>query len=148
MITNGAGSVPGQFLNSSQLAARPRPIGQAGTAAGQSASQTKTYSPKELAFEQLLKERLAETEEKSSLQFSRHAAQRIQQRGIVMDTRKMEELSQAVEKARSKGAKDVVVIGRDEAYIVNVPNNTVITTVSGREMKENIFTNIDSAVIL
>ncbi|WP_434084601.1 hypothetical protein [Lacrimispora xylanisolvens] len=34
------------------------------------------------------------------------------------------------------------------AFIVNVPNNTVVTTMSGNEMKENIFTNIDSAVLL
>ena len=57
-------------------------------------------------------------------------------------------LNQAVKKAQAKGAKDVVVIGESGAFIVNVPNNIVVTTMSGAEMKENIFTNIDSAVLM
>lgn len=60
----------------------------------------------------------------------------------------LDNLQSAVEKARIKGAKDVVVISDKGAFIVNVPNNTVVTTMSGNEMKENIFTNIDSAVLL
>lgn len=138
MITNVTGSNPLQG----------QPIGRGSSIGNQGNASARTYSPQELAFEQLLKQRLSEQEKSSTLQFSKHATQRIEQRGIIMDTQKMSDLTQAVEKARSKGARDVVVIGRDEAYIVNVPNNTVITTVSGSEMKENIFTNIDSAVIL
>ena len=48
----------------------------------------------------------------------------------------------------SKGARDVVIIGKDGAFIVNVPHNLVVTTMNGTEMKDNIFTNIDSAVLL
>lgn len=57
-------------------------------------------------------------------------------------------LDEAVQKARTKGSKDVVVIGDRGAFIVNIPNNTVITMMTEREMKENIFTNIDSAVLI
>ena len=57
-------------------------------------------------------------------------------------------LDEAVQKARTKGSKDVVVIGDRRAFIVNIPNNTVITMMTEREMKENIFTNIDSAVLI
>ena len=60
----------------------------------------------------------------------------------------MDDLNNAVEKAKQKGAKDVVIIGPKEVFIVNVPNNIVVTTLSGAEMKNNIFTKIDSAVIL
>ena len=60
----------------------------------------------------------------------------------------LSDLNQAVQKAQAKGAKDVVVIGKSGAFIVNVPNNVVITTMSGAEMKDNIFTNIDSAVLI
>lgn len=60
----------------------------------------------------------------------------------------MQDLSNAVEKARAKGARDVVIIGEKGAFIVNVPNNVVITTMAGAEMKDNIFTNIDSAVLM
>ena len=43
---------------------------------------------------------------------------------------------------------NVVIIGKDGAFIVNVPHNLIVTTMNGNEMKENIFTNIDSAVLL
>ena len=60
----------------------------------------------------------------------------------------MQNLNNAVQKAKAKGARDVVIIGENGAFIVNVPNNVVVTTMSGREMKDNIFTNIDSAVLM
>ena len=60
----------------------------------------------------------------------------------------LSDLNQAVGKAREKGAKDVVVIGQQGAFIVNIPNNVVVTTMTSQEMKQNIFTNIDSAVLL
>ncbi|MCI8640025.1 MAG: flagellar biosynthesis protein [Coprococcus sp.] len=84
----------------------------------------------------------------SSIQFSKHAAQRVQERGIEMTDNLLADLNQAVQKAKAKGAKDVVIIGENGAFIVNVPNNIVVTTMSGREMKDNIFTNIDSAVLM
>lgn len=80
--------------------------------------------------------------------FSKHAAQRVQERGIQMTDNLLQDLNNAVQKAKQKGAKDVVVIGRNGAFIVNVPNNVVVTTMSEKEMKENIFTNIDSAVLM
>lgn len=87
-------------------------------------------------------------EEKNKVQFSKHASQRVQERGIEMTDSLLSDLNRAVQKARDKGAKDVVVIGEKGAFIVNVPNNVVVTTMSGTEMKENIFTNIDSAVLM
>ena len=98
-----------------------------------------------VGFEQLLQERL---QEKEQLQFSKHAKERIDQRGIEVTSTLMDDLNNAVAKAKQKGAKDVVIIGPKEVFIVNVPNNIVVTTLSGAEMKNNIFTKIDSAVIL
>ncbi len=89
-----------------------------------------------------------EVGKQQNIQFSKHAAQRVQERGIEMTDGLMQDLNKAVEKARAKGAKDVVVIGENGAFIVNVPNNVVITTMAGTEMKDNIFTNIDSAVLM
>lgn len=89
-----------------------------------------------------------ESDKAQSVQFSKHAAQRVQQRGIEVTDTLMQNLNQAVRKAQEKGAKDVVVIGESGAFIVNVPNNIVVTTMSGAEMKDNIFTNIDSAVLM
>ena len=60
----------------------------------------------------------------------------------------IEQLNTSADSARLKGAKDVVMIGREAAFIVNIPNNVVVTAMNGNEMKNNIFTNIDSAVLL
>lgn len=91
-------------------------------------------------FGQLLRSRV---EANDGLRFSKHAAERVSQRGIEMSETFLGKLEAAVEEARSKGAKDVVIISDKGAFIVNVPNNTVVTTTSG-----HIFTNIDSAVVL
>ena len=101
-----------------------------------------------VGFEQLLQERIQQTQQTQELQFSKHAKEKIDQRGIEMTSTLMNDLNNAVAKAKQKGAKDVVVIGPKEVFIVNVPNNIVVTTLSGAEMKNNIFTKIDSAVIL
>ena len=97
------------------------------------------------SFSTLLKEELDRSE---GVRFSKHAAQRVAERGIEVSDRLMSDLNQAVEKAKAKGATDVVIIGKDGAFIVNVPHNLIVTTMNGNEMKENIFTNIDSAVLL
>lgn len=127
------------------------PINQINQLSRSAASGThtsgKVYSQNELAFEKLLKEQLSQRNN-TELQFSKHAAARVEQRGIDVNDGLMTDLQNAVEKARSKGAKDVVVIGQNGAFIVNVPNNIVVTTMSKQEMKDNIFTNIDSAVIM
>jgi flagellar operon protein len=56
-------------------------------------------------------------------------------------------LNQAVDRAESKGAKESLVLMDQLALIVSIKNRTVITAVDGESMKENVFTNIDSAVI-
>ena len=97
------------------------------------------------SFESLLRERL---DGNHPLRFSKHAEERINQRGIEISETLLDNLKGAIEKAREKGAKDVVIIDSKGAFIVNIPNNTVVTTISESELKENIFTNIDSAVII
>ena len=98
-----------------------------------------------IGFEKLLQQQLQQKEE---IQFSKHAKERIDQRGIEVTPSLMNDLSNAVAKAKEKGAEDVVIIGPKEVFIVNIPNNIVVTTMSENEMKNNIFTKIASAVIL
>lgn len=89
-------------------------------------------------------------QEKASvgLNFSKHAARRMNERGIAVDSQLMSNLEHAVEDARRKGARDVAIIGQQGIFIVNVPNNTVVTTMSQDDMRERVFTNIDSAVLM
>lgn len=85
---------------------------------------------------------------KDSLNFSKHAAKRMDERGMTIDNQLLGNLEHAVEEARKKGSRDVAVIGSQGVFIVNVPNNTVVTTMSQDDMKDRIFTNIDSAVLM
>ncbi len=98
---------------------------------------------KQAEFGKLLQEKA-----KVGLNFSKHAAKRMNERGIAVDNQLMSNLEQAVEDARKKGARDVAIIGAQGIFIVNVPNNTVVTTMSQNDMRERVFTNIDSAVLM
>ncbi len=91
---------------------------------------------------------LRKSMENDGVQFSKHALARMNERGVNFTEDLISDLNGAIEKAREKGAKDVVIIGAESAFIVNIPNNVVITTMNSGEMRNNIFTNIDSAVLI
>lgn len=80
--------------------------------------------------------------------FSKHARERAEERGIELTPNLMERLSNSVEKAQEKGATNILAFDDSRAFIINIPYGRVITTMSQEEMKENIFTNIDGAVLL
>ena len=81
------------------------------------------------------------------LAFSGHAKQRIEQRGIAVDAQTISRLSGGVQRAADKGSRSALVLVDDAAFVVSVPNKTVITAVDREHMREQVFTNIDSAVI-
>lgn len=82
------------------------------------------------------------------LKFSAHAQTRLNSRDIALTQEDMEKLESAVAKAEAKGAKESLVLMRDMAFIVSIRNKTVITAVHNDQLKDNVFTNIDSAVIV
>jgi flagellar operon protein len=81
------------------------------------------------------------------IQFSKHAQERLQTRNITLSDDEMRRLGDAVEKAGSKGGRDSLVLMDGKAFIVNVPNRVVVTALDGAALKDNVFTNIDSAVV-
>jgi flagellar operon protein len=81
------------------------------------------------------------------LKFSAHASSRLKSRNIEMTPDIMGKLEKAVEGAQNKGARDSLILVKDLAFIVNIPNKTVITAMDGESIKDNVFTNIDSTVI-
>ncbi len=83
----------------------------------------------------------------TNLQFSRHALARVQRRGIALDPPTLARLSAGVSQAAAKGSRDSLVLVDGTAFVVSVANRTVITAVGSQQMKDNVFTNIDSAVI-
>jgi flagellar operon protein len=81
------------------------------------------------------------------LQFSGHATQRLQRRGIEMQDGTLERLERGLGRAASKGSRSSVVFVDGTAFLVAVPTRTVITVLGPEHMREHVFTNVDSAVI-
>ena len=85
---------------------------------------------------------------RQDLRFSKHAAGRLEERNIALSDEQMIRLNDAARKASEKGIKESLVIVDSLAFIVNVPNNTVVTALDRTDSEDNVFTNIDGAVIV
>ena len=84
----------------------------------------------------------------AALKFSAHAVERMRSRGITFAPETMKKIESAVAKAAQKGSKDALVLTGESALIVSVKNATVVTVMDKSAMRENVFTNIDSAVVI
>lgn len=118
----------------------PQPVypgGQPATKSKHSAPATGTN------FDALLRDKMAP----ESVKFSRHASERMQSRGIAFNPQQLQRLESAIEQINSKGGRESLVMLDDTALVVSVKNDTVVTVVSKDQLKNNVFTNIDSAVI-
>lgn len=82
-----------------------------------------------------------------SVSFSRHALERLQRRGIELGEQQLDRLGDGVDRAAGKGSRASVVFVDGTAFVVAVPKRTVVTAVDPEHMREQVFTNIDSAVI-
>jgi flagellar operon protein len=82
------------------------------------------------------------------LKFSSHALNRIKDRSIAMSDDLRGKLEKAVETAAQKGSKESLILSDDAAFIVSVKNKTVITVLDRNQMNGNVFTNIDSTVVI
>ncbi len=111
-----------------------------GTAAvGTGANVRSTEKSGSGTFGAMLQERIS---------FSKHAMKRAEERGIQVTDSLVDKLSQSVEKAQEKGATNILAFDANQAFIINIPYGRVITTMSQEEMQDNVFTNIDGAVLL
>ena len=82
------------------------------------------------------------------VKFSAHALDRLRVRNINLSADDRNRIIEAISRAESKGAKDSLVLVRGAALIVSVSNRTVVTALDREEMNGNVFTNIDSAVVM
>ena len=85
-------------------------------------------------------------EELEKVKFSSHAMKRLETRNIQLSDSEINKIQDAVQKAENKGSKDSLVMMNNTAFIVNIPNRTVVTALPVDGSNENIFTNIDSVV--
>jgi flagellar operon protein len=84
----------------------------------------------------------------SALRFTKHAGERLEQRDIQLSQEQMTRLEEGTQKANSKGIKESLVLLDDMAFIVNTQSRTVITAMYQESGEDNIYTNIDGAVII
>ena len=101
---------------------------------------------KGVSFEEIWKQKTGEAE--VELRFSKHAANRLADRQLTLSKEQLNRLTEGAKKAGEKGIRESLVMVDQLAFIVNVPNNTVITAMDQSQANENIFTNIDGAVIM
>jgi flagellar operon protein len=90
----------------------------------------------------------AKKPEAPQLKFSNHAIERMHSRGISYSPDDLNRLGEAIQKAAAKGSKDTLVLMDSSALIVSVKNNTVVTVMDKNALKENVFTNIDSTIVM
>jgi flagellar operon protein len=97
------------------------------------------------SFADALKSKL----DNSRVDFSNHAIRRLDSRGVeIVENDKLERLGEGVRIAAEKGSRDALILVDSTAFVVSVMNNKVITTMEMEELKGNVFTNIDSTVIM
>lgn len=82
------------------------------------------------------------------LKFSVHAQERLRLRNIRMGAQDIERLKQAVDRVAERGGRESLVLTPHTAFLVSVSNRTVITAIGSENLKDKLFTNIDSAVIV
>lgn len=86
--------------------------------------------------------------EASPLKFSKHASARLSERNISLSGSQLDRLNAGTQAAGEKGINESLVLMDQLAFIVNVKNQTVVTAMDQRETMQNVFTNIDGAVIV
>lgn len=84
----------------------------------------------------------------SGLKFSNHAIDRMQARGVRFTPEELGRIESAVTKAEGKGAKNTLLLTDAAAMIVSIKDKTVVTVMDKTNLKENVFTNIDSTVVV
>lgn len=114
--------------------------GRIGPAVTQQHKPQSSKSNEQISFQDLL--------QNSLVRFSNHAVKRLEQRGLDLKPEQLQKIENAINDVAAKGGKESLILLKDMALIVNVNNRTVVTAMDGSNMKNNVFTQIDSAVII
>lgn len=136
-----------QFLSIEQL--QDQYLKQQKINSGSKAPQGMITARKDTSFEEILhKQQTQKQQTAENVKFSKHAANRLNDRNIELTDKQLERLNDGTKKAGEKGIRDSLVLVDQLAFIVNTKSNTVITAMDQTEADENIYTNIDGAVII
>ncbi len=111
-------------------------------------SQAVSGQEKGRSFAEILSEKSNDnTVSASGITFSKHAAERLNDRNIELSDKQLERLNAGTKEAGDKGINSSLVMVDDLAFIVNTKSNTVVTAMDPGNSDKNVFTNIDGAVI-
>jgi len=105
-------------------------------------STPQVSTPQGKSFDEVLRGEL------DRIKFSNHAQTRLESRNIQLSSSDVKQIADAVDQASQKGSRDSLVIMKNVAFVVNVKNRTVVTAVDNENLNQNVFTNIDSAVLI
>ncbi len=108
-------------------------------------NKIKNQRPQGQSFQDVLSKVKSSSEE---VKLSKHAKIRLEQRNISLTEADMKKIDEAINKADKKGIKDALILMDNKAFVANVKNKTIITASTNEQLKENVFTNIDGAVIV
>ncbi len=106
------------------------------------------------SFEKLLNQKINNNDKfnkkstEESFLISKHAFDRMKSRNINLSEEDMNSINKAINIADKKGSRECLILCKDAALITSIKNRTVITAMTKEESKNNVFTNIDSAVII
>jgi len=98
------------------------------------------------SFKDILKETVSSNND--SFMISNHAAERLRNRNINLNSIDMNKINEGINKAEKKGCKECLILYKDVALVTSITNRTIITAVDKESSKGNVFTNIDSVVII
>lgn len=82
------------------------------------------------------------------LTISKHAAQRLNERGIHLNEKEWSLIGQKLSEAKSKGVTDSLVLLKDAALVASAKNHTIITAMNREEANSHLFTNINGAILM
>jgi flagellar operon protein len=147
MIMNSSGS-PGDYLKARSVSVT---TGQVSGFPNAQTPANPTEPPENSPFAKTLEALLNKGAEKTAprtITFSKHAAQRIEERGIDVESGDViDRLQKAVNLAHEKNSGNSLVLIDGNAFLVSVKNSKVITAIGNDDIQDSIFTNIDSTVV-
>jgi flagellar operon protein len=82
------------------------------------------------------------------LNFSQHADTRIRSRSIDWNEDLEKRVVAGLDAAEAKGSRETLILADGIALIANVKSRTVVTAMDRSQLKDRIFTNIDSTVLV
>ena len=132
-------------ITGTKLHPQSQPVDLINIAQRGAASGVPKASTKETSFKHLIAGELSNSR---GIQMSKHAQERLHSRKIELSDDMLNRISNAVDKADTKGSRETLVLTDSAALVVSVKNRTVITVFDREHLREGVVTSIDSAVIL